>query len=200
MISLFYGKSLKIYKFAFFPLLLLELTIKNKQLVGNSINLAVLATARHNKSDYFRNWTLTFKQKQTNKKLYILKSQHKMILQKSHNSKSAVHFGFLKILHLVKHHLWEKNIEICMTRYPICSSTKRHPGTASVLLQPVAKPQASWKGMFMDFIVELPESSGNMVIWVVTDLFSKQVHFTPCSKIPLVCTLYKHDICMALTK
>lgn len=35
----------------------------------------------------------------------------------------------------------------------------------------------------MDFIVECPENVGNTVIWVVTDLFSKQVHFIPCQKI-----------------
>lgn len=35
----------------------------------------------------------------------------------------------------------------------------------------------------MDFIVELTESLGNTVIWVITDLFSKHVHFVPCQKI-----------------
>lgn len=42
----------------------------------------------------------------------------------------------------------------------------------------------------MDFIVELPESSGN-TIWVITDLFSKQVQFVPCQKIPSIHTLAK---------
>lgn len=32
----------------------------------------------------------------------------------------------------------------------------------------------------MDFIVELPESDGNTVIWTVIDLFSKQAHFVAC--------------------
>lgn len=41
----------------------------------------------------------------------------------------------------------------------------------------------------MDFIGELQESGGNTVIWVITDLFSKQVHFVPCQKIPTAKTL-----------
>ena len=31
----------------------------------------------------------------------------------------------------------------------------------------------------MDFIVELPESSGHTKIWVVVDQFSKMAHFIP---------------------
>lgn len=43
----------------------------------------------------------------------------------------------------------------------------------------------------MDFIVELPESLGNMVIWVIIDLFSNQMHFVPCQKTPSVHILVK---------
>lgn len=35
----------------------------------------------------------------------------------------------------------------------------------------------------MDFIVDLPESQGNTVIWTVIDLFSKQAHFVACSSL-----------------
>lgn len=37
----------------------------------------------------------------------------------------------------------------------------------------------------------LPESSGEMVIWIITYIFSKQVHFVPCPKIPSVHLLAK---------
>lgn len=36
----------------------------------------------------------------------------------------------------------------------------------------------------MDFIVELPESEGNTIIWSVVDLFSNQAHFVPGPKLP----------------
>lgn len=59
------------------------------------------------------------------------------------------------------------------------------------LLHPVANPHVPWKEISVDFIVELLESAGNTVIWVVTDLFSKQVHFIPCPKIPTARALAK---------
>lgn len=36
----------------------------------------------------------------------------------------------------------------------------------------------------MDFIVEHPESGGNSVIWMVIDLFLKQIHFIACPSLP----------------
>lgn len=43
----------------------------------------------------------------------------------------------------------------------------------------------------MDFIIELPESNGCMVIWTVVDLFSKQAHFIPCNRLPSTQKLVK---------
>lgn len=53
------------------------------------------------------------------------------------------------------------------------------------------KAPAPWKEMSMDLRAELPENSGNSVIWVMTDIFSKQVHIIPCLKIPSARTLAK---------
>lgn len=53
---------------------------------------------------------------------------------------------------------------------------------------------STWKEIFMNFTVELPESLENTVIWVTTNLFSKQVHFVVCLKIPL-CTNPGKAIC-----
>lgn len=66
---------------------------------------------------------------------------------------------------------------------PVCASVKGHPIKPTEFLQPMANPTAPWKEISMDFI-EWLESSGNTVIWVVTDLFSKQLHFITCPKIP----------------
>lgn len=52
------------------------------------------------------------------------------------------------------------------------------------LLQPVANPTMLWEEIAMDFIVELPKSGGNTLIWTIVDLFSKQAHFIPCPKLP----------------
>lgn len=52
------------------------------------------------------------------------------------------------------------------------------------LLQPVASPSNPWEEIAMDFIVELPDSYGNTVIWTVIDLFLKQAHFILCKDLP----------------
>lgn len=73
----------------------------------------------------------------------------------------------------------------------MCASAKGHTGKPPGLLQPVANPTAPWKKISMDFIIELPKSLGNTVIWVTTDLFSKQINFVACPKILSVRTLAK---------
>lgn len=85
----------------------------------------------------------------------------------------------------------KKDIEHYVPSCPVCASVKRYPGKTPGLLQPVASPTTPWNEISMDFIVELPDSAGNTVIWVVTDLFSKQAHFVACPKIPSAQTLAK---------
>lgn len=46
----------------------------------------------------------------------------------------------------------------------------------------VTEPTWPWEEIDMDFIVELPESEGNSLIWTVVDLFSKQTHFVACTE------------------
>lgn len=112
-----------------------------------------------------------------------------------HDAKQGGHFRFVRTLHLIKRQFWwpslKKEIESYVSSSPICASAKRRQGKTSGLLQTLAKPSAPWTEISMDFIVEHPESSGNTVIWVVTNLFSKQVHFIPYQKIPTAKALAK---------
>lgn len=55
----------------------------------------------------------------------------------------------------------------------VCAAMKKRPGKSPGLLQQVAEPTRPWEEIAMDFIVQLPDSAGNMVIWTVIDLFSK---------------------------
>lgn len=109
--------------------------------------------------------------------------------------KTAGHFGFVKTLYLVKCQFWwlcmKRDIENYMASCPVCTSAKRCSGKTPGLLQPVTSPIAPWRETSMDFIVEFPESTGNTVIWVITDLFSKQAHFVACPNIPSAQTLAK---------
>lgn len=119
-------------------------------------------------------------------KLCVSESQQVTVLQKSPDSKLAGHFGFIKTLHLVKRQFWlpsqKEDTESYEASCPIYASTKRCQGKTVRFLQSVAESKAPYKEISMDFIIELPESSGNSIICVITDLFSKQVYFVPCQK------------------
>lgn len=71
----------------------------------------------------------------------------------------------------------KKDIESYMRSYAMFLVSKRMPGKSLGLLQQVANPTRPWEETSMDFIVELLESGGNIVIWTVVDLFYKQAHF-----------------------
>lgn len=110
------------------------------------------------------------------------------VLQRSHDTKLAGHFGFLKTLHLVKRQFWwpkmRKDIKSYVKSCAICSAMKTRPGKPPGLLQTIANPTRPWGEIAMDFIIELPTSSGNTIFWTVVDLFSKQAHFILCSGSP----------------
>jgi len=46
-------------------------------------------------------------------------------------------------------------------------------------LQPLSVPDAQWDTLSVDFVVELPESSGHDAVMMVVDAVSKRVHFIP---------------------
>lgn len=57
----------------------------------------------------------------------------------------------------------------------------------------MASPQAPWKEISMEFIVELPVG-GILLFGFVTNLFLKQIHFVPCPKISSANMLAKHFV------
>lgn len=121
-------------------------------------------------------------------KLYVPASLRATVLCRCHDVKQAGHFGFLKTLHLVKRQFWwprmRTDIEAYVKSCPRCAVTKTRPGRPLGLMQSVADPVQPWQEIAMDFIVDLPNSNGNTVIWTIIDLFSKQAHFIPCAGIP----------------
>uniref|UniRef100_A0A2H6N0A5 Integrase catalytic domain-containing protein n=1 Tax=Micrurus carvalhoi TaxID=3147026 RepID=A0A2H6N0A5_9SAUR len=76
------------------------------------------------------------------------------------------------------------DIEDYMKSCLICAMMKHRIGKLPGLFQQVTEPTQPWEEIAMDFIIELPESGGNTVIWTVIDLFSQQAHFTTCKGLP----------------
>lgn len=122
-------------------------------------------------------------------KLYVPENTRHNVLHRCHDTKAAGHFGFLKMFHLVRQQFWwphmRRDIEAYVNSCSTCAKTKPCPGKPLGVLQTVAIPSRPWDEIAMNFIVELPNSNGNTVIWTVIDLFSKQAHFIPCSSLPL---------------
>ncbi|KAK9395706.1 hypothetical protein NXF25_019067 [Crotalus adamanteus] len=120
-------------------------------------------------------------------KLYVPQTLRSRVFHRCQNSKQAGHYGFLKTLHLARHQFWwpqmRTDVETYVRGCPVCATSKPHTGKPLGLLQS-ADPIRPWQDIVMDFIVELPESRGYMVIWTVVDLFSKQAHFIPCKGLP----------------
>lgn len=121
-------------------------------------------------------------------KIYVPSTLWLDVLQCCHDARAARHFGFLKTLHLTNRQFWwpqiKKGIEDYVRSCVTCTTMKKQQGKPPGFLQPVASPVKPWEEVAMDFIVDLPESQGNTVVWTIIDLFSKQAHFVACPGLP----------------
>ena len=61
----------------------------------------------------------------------------------------------------------------------LCLRTKPWQHSPVGELQPLSVPDAWWDTLSIDFVVELPESSGHDAVMTVIDAVSKRVYFIP---------------------
>jgi len=59
----------------------------------------------------------------------------------------------------------------------LCLQTKPWQHSPVGKLQPLSVPDARWDTLSVDFVVELPESSGHDAVMTVVDVVSKRVYF-----------------------
>ena len=105
------------------------------------------------------------------------------ILQSKHDHLTAGHFGFNKTLTLLRRdYSWptirsdcKRFVEQCV----ICARNKPNRHRPYGLLQPLPIPDRPWHSISMDFIEQLPTSSGYTAILVVIDRLTKESVFIP---------------------
>uniref|UniRef100_A0A8C5MI68 Gypsy retrotransposon integrase-like protein 1 n=1 Tax=Leptobrachium leishanense TaxID=445787 RepID=A0A8C5MI68_9ANUR len=121
-------------------------------------------------------------------RLFVPPEEVLIALRLFHESKFAGHFGIEKTLSHIRRHLWwptlAKDVKDFVTTCPVCTCSKPSRLKPTGLLQPLPVPERPWSHLAMDFLVELPPSSGHTVIFVVVDRFSKMAHFIPLKKLP----------------
>jgi len=118
-------------------------------------------------------------------KIYVPQSPdlRRQIVALCHDTHIAGHPGRWKTLELVSRNYWWPQMSRYIGQYvstcDLCLWTKpwRHSPVGE--LQPLSVPDARWNTLSVDFVVELPESSGHDAVMTVVDSVSKRVHFVP---------------------
>jgi len=118
-------------------------------------------------------------------KIYVLRSLDlcRQIVALCHDTQIAGHPRCWKTLKLVSWNYWWPQMSRYIGQYvstcDLCLQTKpwRHSPVGE--LQPLPVPDTQWNTLSVDFVVELPESSGHGAVMMVVDAVSKRVHFIP---------------------
>ncbi|XP_073418347.1 uncharacterized protein [Dendrobates tinctorius] len=100
----------------------------------------------------------------------------------------AGHRGVQKTQEFLTRFFWwptcMKDVKDYVTSCVICARCKVPRMAPTGLLQPLPVPSRPWGSISMDFIVDLPPSSGSTTILVVVDRLTKAAHFIPCTGLP----------------
>jgi hypothetical protein len=105
------------------------------------------------------------------------------VLQEKHDHPTAGHFGYNKMLELLRHdYVWPSMRNDCkkfVSQCVLCARNKPSRHRPYSLLQPLPIPECPWHSISMDFIKQLPVSNGFTTILVIIDCLSKEGIFIP---------------------
>jgi len=122
---------------------------------------------------------------QFQEKIYVPQSPHlhRQIVALCHDTQIAGHPGCWKTLELVSWNYWWPQMSRYIGQYvstcDLCLQTKPWQHSPVGELQPLFVPDEWWDTLSVDFVVELPESSGHDTVMTIVDFVSKRVHFVP---------------------
>ncbi|KAL0181854.1 hypothetical protein M9458_021229, partial [Cirrhinus mrigala] len=111
------------------------------------------------------------------------------VLAEVHSVPSSGHPGIKATLHLLNNRYWWPNQRADTVKFvkqcTVCNQTKVPHRLPAGLLQPLPIPQRPWSHIAVDFITDLPPSSGYTTILTIVDHFSKGCRLIPLAKLPL---------------
>ncbi|CAJ0922029.1 unnamed protein product, partial [Ranitomeya imitator] len=121
-------------------------------------------------------------------KTFVAEGNRRRVLLWGHASKLAGRVGFKKTFRLISHFYWwptlSKDVQSFVVSCPSCAKNKIPRQLPSGLLHPLPVPSTPWQHLSMDFITDLPHSSGCTVIFVAMDRFSKMARFIALPGLP----------------
>src|ERR1700742_3336994 len=105
------------------------------------------------------------------------------IVAQPHDSLIGAHAGRWKTLELVSRNYWWPQMSRFIGQYvstcDMCLRTKPQRQLPTGELVPLPIPESRWDTISVDFVVELPTSSGYDAVMTVVESVSKRAHFIP---------------------
>ena len=118
-------------------------------------------------------------------KIYVLQNSdlQRWVVSLCHDTKVARHPGCWKILELVSRNYWWPQMSRYIRQYvstcDLCLRIKLIRQALVGELHPLQILDSRWDMLSVDFVVELPLSSGHNAVITVVDSVSKRAHFIP---------------------
>ncbi|KAL0154784.1 hypothetical protein M9458_049047, partial [Cirrhinus mrigala] len=118
---------------------------------------------------------------------YVPQALRQRLLQLVHATPSSGHPGITPTVQLLNNRYWWPSLQSDTISFvkdcTICNTSKSAHQLPAGLLQPPRRP---WSHIAIDFVTDLPPSSGHTTILTVIDRFSKACRLIPLPKLPSV--------------